>query len=78
MEVETLTLYDEDGTAAEMELLDTIEYLEETYVVLFPLDDDYEGPVVIMREDAGEYYFIDEQDIIDGVFRIFCESSEEE
>lgn len=70
-EIETLILTDEEGTEAELEVLAHIEYLEDDYVVLYPLDEDYDGPVVIMKEENDEYYFIDEQSIIDEVFRLF-------
>lgn len=47
-------------------------------MVLLPMDEDYDGPVVIMKEEHSEYFFIDEEYIIEEVFKLFTEMSDQE
>lgn len=77
-ENEILVLRDEDGNESELEILAHVEYLDDQYVVLLPMDEDYDGPVVIMKEEHSEYFFIDEEYIIEEVFKLFTEMSDQE
>ena len=77
-----ITLNDEDGNEVKFEFLDLIEYNDEEYVVLLPMDseEDDDGEVVILRledtdEDAEEesYVSVEDEDILNKVFEIFKE-----
>lgn len=73
-------LFDEDGSKTTFEHLDTIEYENNTYIVLIPYNDEEEevSDVVIMQvdqereEDDCLVQVIDEA-VLDAVYEIFRE-----
>lgn len=74
-----IKLTDETGKDVEFEFLDLIEYNNDEYVVLLPLEttEDNDGEVVILQiVDAGdpdkeEYYSVDDEIVLNAVFYIF-------
>ena len=76
-------LNDEDGNEVKFEFLDLIDFEDEEYIVLLPVNeegDEEEGEVVILRvedtdEEADEesYVSVDDEDTLNKVFEIFKE-----
>ena len=82
-----ITLNDENGNEVKFEFLDLIEYNDEEYVVLLPMDseEDDDGEVVILRledtdEDSEEesYVRVEDEDILMEVFNIFKDKFKDE
>ena len=75
-----ILLNDEEGNETEFEFLDLIEFEDEEYVVLLPVDESEEaGEVVILKledtesEDEESYVSVDDEEILNKVFEIFKE-----
>lgn len=76
-------LNDEDGNEVKFEFLDLIDFEDEEYIVLLPVNeegDEEEGEVVILKvedtdEEADEesYVSVDDEDTLNKVFEIFKE-----
>ncbi len=73
-------LFDEDGEKTTFEHLDTIEYGDNTYIVLIPYDEDEEevSDVVIMqveqeREEDDCLVQVLDEEVMDAVYEIFKE-----
>lgn len=73
-----ISLTDEAGVETDFEFLDLIEYRDEGYVVLLPVEDsDEPGEVVILKlvssedDDAEEYVSVDDDQTLEAVFEIF-------
>ena len=76
-------LNDEEGNEVQFEFLDLIEYNEEEYVILLPVEDEEEaeepGEVVILKledtenEDEESYVSVEDEDILNAVFEKFKE-----
>ena len=76
-------LNDEEGNEVQFEFLDLIEYNEEEYVILLPVEDEEEaeepGEVVILKledtenEDEESYVSVEDEDVLNKVFEIFKE-----
>ena len=82
-----LLLKDEDGNDVQFEFLDLIDYDEEEYVVLLPVEEDSEdeiGEVVILKveptesEDQESYVGVEDEEILNKVFEIFKEKFKDE
>ena len=80
-----ITLTDEEGNEIELEHLDTLEHLEDTYMVFGladPKEEEEETAVVIMKAvEVGDEEMLEEvQDEIlaEEIFAIFMERIEEE
>ena len=82
-----LLLSDEDGNDVQFEFLDLIDYDEEEYVVLLPVEDESEdeiGEVVILKveqtesEDQESYVGVEDEEILNKVFAIFKEKYKDE
>ena len=75
-EDELFVLTDEDGNEIKFEFLDLIEFEDENYVVLYPLEDDEEQVVILkIQETEGEqdeYVSVDEK-TLKTVYEIFKE-----
>ena len=73
---ELFTLTDEDGNEIKFEFLDLIELENETYVVLYPVDNDNEEVVILRVQetegDQDEYLSVDEK-TLQTVYAIFKE-----
>ena len=82
-----IILNDEDGNEVQFEFLDLIDYDEEEYVVLLPVEEDSEdeiGEVVILKveqtesEDEESYIGVEDEEILNKVFEIFKEKFKDE
>ena len=82
-----IVLNDEEGKEVQFEFLDLIEYENEEYVVLLPLEDDEEdeaGEVVILKvedtdsDDEESYVSVDDQETLNTVFEMFKEKFKDE
>lgn len=76
---ELIYLEDEDGTEVAFSFLDRIEYKGSDYLVLEPVDEDDDGVVILQvepaedEEDGETYYGIEDDNILNAVFRLFKE-----
>ena len=82
-----IVLNDEDGKEVQFEFLDLIEYEDEEYVVLLPVEDENEeeaGEVVILKvedtdsEEEESYISVDDQDTLNTIFEMFKEKFKDE
>ena len=81
-----IVLNDEEGKEVQFEFLDLVEYEDEEYVVLLPIEetDDDAGEVVILKvedtesEDEESYVSVDDQETLNTVFEIFKEKFKDE
>ena len=72
-------LNDEEGNEVQFEFLDLIEYNEEEYVILLPVEDEISeepGEVVILKvestsEDEESYVSVEDEEVLNNVFEIF-------
>ena len=79
-------LNDEEGNEVQFEFLDLIEYNEEEYVILLPVEDEISeepGEVVILKvestsEDEESYVSIEDEEVLNNVFEIFKEKFKDE
>lgn len=76
-------LNDEDGNDVPFEFLDLIEYESNEYVVLLPVDEDAHEVVILKldegrTEDEESYVDVENQAVLDAVFRIFKDKYKEE
>ena len=72
-----ITLPNENGEEVEYQLIDSITYENAEYVVLLPVDEE-ECEVVILAVEADDdemenYVFVDDEEILEGVYAIFKE-----
>lgn len=80
-----ITLYDEEGNAAEFEFLDLIEYQGGDFVVLLPAEESEEAAeVVILQVVAGDdpesenYVSVEDENVLNAVFEIFKQKFSED
>ena len=80
-----IILNDEEGNEVQFEFLDLIEYEEEEYIVLLPVEEDEEsGEVVILKvedtdsEDEESYVSVDDEEVLNTIFQIFKEKFKDE
>ena len=82
-----IVLNDEEGKEVRFEFLDLIEYEDEEYVILLPMDEENEdeaGEVVILKvedtdsEDEESYVSVDDQDTFNTVFQMFKDNFKDE
>lgn len=80
-----ISLTDEAGVETDFEFLDLIEYQDEEYVVLLPVEDsDEPGEVVILKlvssedDETEEYVSVDDDQTLEAVFEIFKTKFEDE
>ena len=82
-----IELNDEDGNVVKFEFLDLVEYDQEEYVVLLPVEETEEdeiGEVVILKvestesEDEESYVGVEDEQILSKVFQIFKEKYKDE
>ena len=79
-------LNDEEGNEVQFEFLDLIEYNEEEYVILLPVEDEISeepGEVVILKvestsEDEESYVSVEDGEVLNNVFEIFKEKFKDE
>lgn len=79
-----ITLNDEEGNEVEFEFLDLIEFEDEEYVVLLPVEETEDaGEVVILQvedidTDEESYTSVEDEDTLNKVFEIFKEKFKDE
>lgn len=82
-----ITLNDEDGKEVKFEFLDLIEYNEEEYVILLPIeetDEEDAGEVVILKvehtesEDEESYIGVEDEEELNAVFALFKDKFKDE
>ena len=79
-------LNDEEGNEVQFEFLDLIEYNEEEYVILLPVEDEISeepGEVVRLKvestsEDEESYVSVEDEEVLNNVFEIFKEKFKDE
>ena len=75
-----VTITDDDGTEFELEILDTMDYKDQTFVAFLPADMDESDPdfgLIILRsvydENGDELYeSVDDEDELNDVYEHFC------
>lgn len=72
-----ITLTNENGEEVEYQFIDSITYENAEYVVLLPVDEE-DCEVVILAVEADDdemenYVFVDDEEILEGVYAIFKE-----
>lgn len=78
-----ITLTDDNGEDVSFEVLDVINYKEREFAVLLPFEDT-DDEVVILEiipsedEESDEFISVDDDALIEEVFAIFLERSEDE
>lgn len=80
-----ITLNDEDGQEVQFEFLDLIEYNDEEYVILLPVEETEEaGEVVILKvehtesEDEESYIGVEDEEELNAVFALFKDKFKDE
>ncbi len=83
MEPNIITLTDQYGESVRFELLDIIEYEDQEFAVLYPADGGDDEPVHILRItsenldlDEMEFEGLDDEDLINAVFDLFCKRND--
>ena len=83
MEPNIITLTDQYGESVRFELLDIVEYEDQEFAVLYPADGGDDEPVHILRItsenldlDEMEFEGLDDEDLINTVFDLFCERTD--
>lgn len=83
MEPNIITLTDQYGESVRFELLDIVEYEDQEFAVLYPADGGDDEPVHILRItsenldlDEMEFEGLDDEDLINAVFDLFCECND--
>lgn len=71
---------EEEGMEYVFECLDTVEYEDNEYAVMLPLDEDDDGYVLVMQieynEEEAEYcVIVDDDAVINAVFDLFKEQN---
>ena len=79
-----LTLHDDEGNEEQFEFLDVIEYQDDQYIVLFPLEEE-DMEIVILRveeiegnEEEEAYVAVEDEAVLDAVYAIFKERFKDE
>ena len=80
-----IILDDEEGNEQSFEFLDLIDYEDERYIVLLPVEEtDEPGEVVILKiedtdsEDEESYVSVDDEATLDKLFAIFKDKFKDE
>ena len=81
-----VVLNDEEGQEVKFEFLDLIEYEDEEYVILLPIEETEEesGEVVILKledtdsDEEESYVSVDDQETLNTVFEMFKQKFKDE
>lgn len=80
-----IVLNDEEGKEVKFEFLDLIEYEDEEYVILLPIEEEEDSEeVVILKvedtdsEEEESYVSVDDEEVLNTVFEIFKEKFKDE
>lgn len=83
MEPNIITLTDQYGESVRFELLDIVEYEDQEFAVLYPADGGDDEPVHVLRItsenldlDEMEFEGLDDEDLINAVFDLFCKRND--
>ena len=77
-------LNDEEGNEVKFEFIDLLEYEDEEYVILLPVEETEEpGEVVILKiegetEEEETYVSVDDEQVLNKVFEMFKEKYKDE
>ena len=81
---EIIALTDEDGVEENFQLVDSVNYKDEEYVILLPVDEKEaeEGFVILKVEDNGtedsdDYVDVEDDAVLDAVFEAFKAQNED-
>ena len=84
-EVEIITLEDDLGNEQDFEFLDVVEYDNDEYLILLPVEgeDEEKNEVMILRiesidDETENYVGIDDEEVLQKVFDIFKKRYEDE
>lgn len=77
-----IVLCDDEGNQSLFELLDTIEYEDESYIVLFPFDDEESEDAIILKvrmddNDEEIYDSIEDDALVMHLFEMFKERNKD-
>ena len=75
-EAEIVTLRDEEGNDRNYEILDHVDYLENTYVVLLPDEEEADEVLILAVEGDGDdatLLPVEDEEILDKIFALFME-----
>ena len=75
-EAEIVTLRDEEGNDRDYEILDHVDYLENTYVVLLPDEEEADEVLILAVDGDGDdatLLPVEDEEILDKVFALFME-----
>lgn len=76
-----VVLNDANGNELEFEYLDLIEYNDETYVVLIPVDEEADKVIILRCEESEDdsddesYSSVDDEALLSELFEIFKEKN---
>ena len=83
MEPNIITVTDQYGESVRFELLDIVVYEDQEFAVLYPADGGDDEPVHILRItsenldlDEMEFEGLDDEDLINAVFDLFCKRND--
>lgn len=83
----TVVLSDDEGVEVEFEYVGSVDYKDEEYVVLLPVEDDENGEAEVMilkveaiegNEEEEQYVSVEDEDTLNAVFAIFKEENADE
>ncbi|KIR01977.1 hypothetical protein P261_00791 [Lachnospiraceae bacterium TWA4] len=78
-----VSLSDEDGNDVQFEFLDIVNYEDNDYVILLPIEEESEEVVILKIEGVDEddtetYTSVDDEETLNAVFEIFKEKFKDE
>ena len=76
MDIELITLVDDEGNEEEFEIVDVIEYEEKEYAVLLPVVEDETvtfATVTAIDDDTEEFETVNDDATLEALFAIFKE-----
>lgn len=79
----TIVLHDDEGNEVTFEFLDLIEYEDESYVILLPVDDEADEVVILKVESTDDpeeeaYVPVEDEAALTAVFEIFRDKFKDE
>jgi uncharacterized protein YrzB (UPF0473 family) len=77
-----ITLEDDDGGEMRFDFLDLIDYQEDQYAVLYPIDEEDTDEVVILKvedldEESDNYIDVEDEETLNAVFALFKERNKD-
>jgi uncharacterized protein YrzB (UPF0473 family) len=77
-----ITLEDDDGGEMRFDFLDLIDYQEDQYAVLYPIDEEDTDEVVILKvedldEESDNFIDVEDEETLNAVFALFKERNKD-